>query len=1767
MSALIKPYEISVWEDYWDGSNYSERRLLVIGSHLMKSQNRVINATFTTNVNGTKKLSFQMYKQYRDNVTGEKVSNPFFKYLVNERKVKLKYNDEWHDFIIKTINESSTNYLYSYQLEDAFVNELSKNGFNVALYAENHSNTGTATQLAETVLNETNWSVATDSETFVQKRDENLVYLKVIQSGGIVCSQIIDNDENYLTQGVDINPEVYIGEGVTLLGFYSCCKDKPRRFQFICIPDGQDKQLSDRRIIQNSNVQYYIDCNEEDYNRSEISYDNEGILKQEVETCKNYQFYIPKFFGLAAPETDDTLVSYKYRGERYVFSQQIKYFSNLDKYLYAYNKKGTTDLYYGYTDVEYIAPTFITNLIDNSEFTNTNGWTPAITGEGQKKPGIEAKYGQWFEIEDEAGTTKKFVTIEEDWGNQNFKDVTRESVLYIQNEFKGYVINNGFYNNRVSLKNIAPNEQFVLMVKMRDGNGNYITNPSSYFTPTLQNVNFNSNTGFHVFNSTPYGIITKINGVPQWINLDDDYCASIIKITDKAKNLTPQQFRELKIKLVFEFLETKNANQVLQVNEYYIEDIQLFKYIPYEDTYLTPNDQPTTATTLKTYKFYKESDLNNITSVDALPCEELTTMDYSIYTPKYISGAQKVRTVDVKESNYFNILQTIAEKFEAWLKIDVQHDADGRVLKKQIKFKNYAGKNNYAGFKYGINLNGIEREKNAQQLTTKLIVKSNQNEFAENKYCAISEAPSNETGEGYLYNFDYYTSQGLLNEQSLIDYFYVNGCPLNPYLAEKLELPAYNPDDSPVRIGYYTYLNFLNGYIRDKNKELIPLQVSQNSVVANQTLANEEVIAATDSLELAMQNFEDAAQVPYPVFAGITEANQLEVEIPCHLKAELALYFTENVDNYFLDSAIVPTIEPIIVNPIYNGEAISISSVGNVYTNPYRLQETGSNIYSNYASYGVDSCSLNASSGNLGVVPNISYSTENGLFTTSHPFSYNITNTGFVINSTPVTVLVDGVDVNTGSRFREINANNIDFSRASTYNVEYKKGVGSIYYEAPLGYTVTGVQIETSDPENPIIINNFSYTNGTLSIEVPWATWNRLLDLYGAKTYFGLAEEVNVDLTLILSPTIKWDPTEKDYQDLVKREDIQKTLRTIEELSAKKRIYSKDLLEYKTSLDVLQQQITNLQSEIEAFKLEKTAINQQFYSRFYRFIQEGTWLSEDYTDPELYYIDARSVLYESCYPAVSYTINTLEISQLEGYQLYTYELGDKTYVEDEEFFGLEGRVEVVVTEMSNKLDSPKDNTIKTQTYKNQFQDLFQKITATVQTAQYNTGAYNKAVAMTEASKDKKQAYLAGTIDNLASLLTNIGDATVEQTNTGIVVKEKGNKGQQMKITSGGILLGTFDEETGEQVWKNALSANGMTADLITSGKLNTSELQIMNGNDAAFRWDALGISAFDSQGTSTKPNLTKFVRFDKHGLYGINNSNINGTIWKPNNEQDIANNAAFKLTWDGLALTPETAVDKEVAAINAKLGYVDDNVYNYWDENGFPQYSDGLNSETNPNFMKVFAVGDKVKDEKGNDLTNEQFVLYSDGTMGVNNIKLTGDIQWTAASSPSKNIYCKSNIAKPSNGSLYNSFDNHAPADNPATTEDESLVWHKTYAENVDLYYCHTDDGGATWQGPFTITGPKGEKGEKGDQGESAIRCYVESLSGNLFEEGDSKDITLTARIYQGQTEIDPIVTSGQQQLTYTWYLNNEENINKQGKQITIGLDVVKNNSIYFKAT
>ena len=125
---LKKPYKITLWEDrnvyivngqkkYQLEENdivqnqyLEEVCVATIGSDTMDSPIRAFNPILTEELNGSKTFTFTVYSRYWDDKDEVFKDNPFTKLLVNERKVKLKYEAEWYDFIIKQVQENSENY-------------------------------------------------------------------------------------------------------------------------------------------------------------------------------------------------------------------------------------------------------------------------------------------------------------------------------------------------------------------------------------------------------------------------------------------------------------------------------------------------------------------------------------------------------------------------------------------------------------------------------------------------------------------------------------------------------------------------------------------------------------------------------------------------------------------------------------------------------------------------------------------------------------------------------------------------------------------------------------------------------------------------------------------------------------------------------------------------------------------------------------------------------------------------------------------------------------------------------------------------------------------------------------------------------------------------------------------------------------------------------------------------------------------------------------------------------------------------------------------------------------------------------------------------------------------------------------------------------------------------------------------------------------------------------------------------------------------------
>ena len=1834
MSNLVKPYKIAVYDDIPGISGFEEKRLGIIGSDTMTGLNRALEPNLIRNVNGQNKFSFKMYKKYTDPVTGEQVINPFIDWLISERKIKLEYDGKWYDFIIKDINENSSNYLYTYQLEDALVQELSKNGFGVTLDEKLMNNVGTSKQLGQFVMEETDWTV--DGEVPVQTVEEPLVYLKLKQNIDAIhlLDQQKDANGNYST-GVTENNET-IGEGSTILAFYSSCKNKPHRFQFIYSSKGYNRteddgeytyniDRKDDRIINEKDCQYYMEFDnpEEDYtNPEDLSNSDEDKL------IKQFNLYLPTdYFTIEStpPVTtnktndEDTIISTWYRGARYGFSQQAQYVPLLERYCQKFEKNveipleyentwttfvsgsepgnitwqndilskssayagiGTTfDLadneylyyegtikiidgeldslswngspfvnevyiqnlgngeqwfsdedkvefpsslskgtnlrikakhtkrpgtetrrvrlipnindstlislefsnfrmyrcgdYYGYTDSKFVSPTLIKNYITNSVFEGDGGWTATTspTYSNQTSVTVEPVYCR---INNNKHTTivDDFLagTYQEPAEGQENPYSSKMKMTFFNN--KGFVLNSCIKDNRTEIEEMPSGEKWILDYKIVNEAGGDV---SDNFELTLGEYRYNSSLGggyeeksvkdIDFIYETPENQPDFFHRKEITVSEINNYSISTfkkdsriyLKISSGPKDESGRDPNSLPDITQYLFKKDENGNDTTERDltkplstNFYIEKLSLYRKVLNDQNEIIEPDfesdesQSTeeyinSGTIEHKYKYFNEWYVNSdnpnaYTDKEELPTITRTTLSYEEFKPVYNVGAEKVRSISQKESNYFNILQSIAETFEQWLVINIERNNEDGTIRpggKKISFKNYRGDNNYACFRYGVNLKDIQRTYSSKNIVTKLMIKPNNNENAKDGFCTIQRAGSNPTGENYIYDFQYYQNKGIMDVDEYLNKAYNLADAQGP--DGELWDERVTTNESYNLNGYFHRLKKINDTLLPLNEDLIGVRADLLERRAEKEVVDNTIEAAETSIEQVRKDFKQLIGV-YPDEIQQDDIKGISIE-------QITPKYGENWYTY--DAT--PVTETVGENQIYTGVSVKIVAKPSDKKLPFTV---------NFDPAAEDEIvESNDQKNKYEFIKNHPYggayiSTESGYQNNSeYKLTYN-----FYITE-------DSVDV--------VNMGCHNAMFASGFSISIKDQKGDIVQKdsknsssdryafinklTPLSkYTATIQGVVNNNSESwPYfwIQPNRGLSTGPVRIQLSninlelingnpaESTQDRTATVY-VKTEITIKDgETSETETSNTEGTTTNNSIEKTYQveiDLpagATTNSCVQTVATVDMEDPDVRTYIEEYTllrqklnrasEEKTSIDsVIAQKEAELQEKnnrIDTILKYKKALNQLFYQRYSRFIQEGTWISEEYVDDEKYYIDAQSVLYNSCYPQVTYAINVLELSQLPGYEMFKFELGDKTWAIDEDFFGNDGKEEVIITETSEMLEDPSKNTIKVQNFKNQFQDLFQKITATVQQAQYNSGSYAKGSALMNATAEERGQFVIDSINGAAEYLTPGYGHTVTIGNDGITIIDDKTNTNKLRLVGGAILFGETDKVTNEDTWTTGITNKGISADRINAGQINTNIIQIRNGNDSLFNWDSKGISAYSSYKDKAGIDKNKFVRFDKYGIYGIDHAENVNDNWKANSNDEINDKATFALTWEGLKVTNKN---------NTSL-----------------------------------LIGDSAKSTKD---STDLITVKNSSDQTVFSVDENGTLRWSDASSPTRVLYAKTALAKPSSG-----YDWASAPNSNSTTGD---VWHKIKAA-TDWYATYTYNGGASWTDPIQFVG------------------------------------------------------------------------------------------------
>lgn len=760
-------YEISLWEDRLvpqtgEGQSivpehYEEEKVCIIGSDTMTSQARALEPKLMRNVNGTNKLTFKLYYTYIDNETGKRIQNPFTSLLVNERKVKCKWEDQWYDFVIKGVQEDSNGKTITYTCEDLYINELSKTGFSLEFDQKLNNNQGTAQELAKKVLEGTDWVVDTDNSDHILQTVEEPLYRATL-------TQNLDaKDKNGTIKTI-------LGGSVIYL-FYSVVQEKKSYIQFI-------------------------------YNTSYETESNSQLLKEN--NCYSVEMDWSVFEGLL--DSNMGIVFSDYRGKRLVRKQLQEFNNALNRNCYVYKDQSSNKVL-GYSTVEYKDPTVVLNLISNSkEFVDTNGWRG---GEGL---GWEL-YPPFFgtEITDSYSSS---TYIKAPGGKLSlFNSGLQDNAGYLGEGLQAgqrYIVRLQAYsynetNKSLSSDLISPEgielkilDYFKTVATVGVPAHNETGSYCSQTTPTIVDTYY-STTDTEKKEGKTYFIYTQ-NEENKWgyFELTTDFKEardSGVQIFEQGEKVIEFEIKitssipRKEITAGYPAIYNSNSSTArpgifITLPKCWIKEIQLYQRVEgLNGRVIHLGDLDSQSVGKTYYKYFfpndtykKEEDIKYI-----YYGLEKQTQFIEYYGEPNSSHVlyEKIRSITAKNSNRFNILQNIAETFQCWVRFKIEHDKDtGRIIyengvpKKTVYFKEEIGEDLGYGFVYGIDLKTISRSIDSNQLTTKVVVAPNTSEYAENGMCRIADADLNENGENYILDFGYYISQGLLNSGELNKYLY-----------------------------------------------------------------------------------------------------------------------------------------------------------------------------------------------------------------------------------------------------------------------------------------------------------------------------------------------------------------------------------------------------------------------------------------------------------------------------------------------------------------------------------------------------------------------------------------------------------------------------------------------------------------------------------------------------------------------------------------------------------------------------------------------------------------------------------------------------------------------------------------------------------------------------------------------------------------------------------------------------------------------------------
>ena len=1469
MAILKKEYELSVWkETLGENGQKIETKQMIIGAHDMEYLGRATNIKLQRKINGTNALSFQLPSKYFDSRLGEYIHNEFCDHLFNECKLKLKYRNEWYEFFIKSVQESKQfkSIMYQYNCQDAFIDELSRNGYGIAFDTELYNNVEEIGVFTNEILEDsTTWKYDASKNIgdFTEYSEEKLFKIPVsyfTKICGYKLKYKIDN-EYLINVYTDQERNLEMGDDkASELKYFWDNGDFDKGFSLISEDNFIENIPNDGYIYipyNQLNFCYIDDENSEDnYEATQtpsIINDSYAIAPTSIDPSKLIQFIaIPKGAEVIIDEAG-LLVNKDYN---YVMT------------IAQWNENVVQSNFYRFEDVDKKELTTTEDLIHGN-------WAIGYEGYLEEINDIEVNFGKAISISDRTEINiseeiDQYITVynnnskdfkgmytlpDEDWtGNKDdWRVCSKTDTRQIIPQLARNLIQNGSEISSLDgweIMKLSDNlEDTNATIKIVNNGEEAETSSIEFqswleFTPaeitTETSAEFNTLINFGIVGQEKQVEVDKT----YFLQIDAENISEIIVMIgegslndsgdysiDSPKNLeistgVPYLIRFTnKIKNPYIAIHSNNGYKLkkAQFFEAYTKGVDFF-----EGAYFRYSGRD-----IGTALFTKKDDFQEITedtvginAKDAI-LFETDIMEGDTY------GYQRYFIQQLQLKGGDKAYDTFAAK--KYLDDDAIDDGALPLPANKYTEDDYKIVTNYIDLNKCKNYNGSVVSSSAPDCSHEKN-KSGVCMYQKYGYCP------------YLFK-----TQKHCRKIRTLNGKKSNRFNLTQELSKVFEVyPVYyieHEDNGKATTEIIASENFVFNYAGvEKNISVGDIISLEQYVTFSEVEKNKCYERMKKSVfYMTEKGMENKLGFRY-------EKNLSNISRTLDSNQIVTKLYVEDVDSELSKTGLC-SIKTAEDNPSKDSFIIDFSY--------YILKGLLDKKRTNNDLYGKNN-------EDLGFLKQLGY--YNGEYDKLSNKIINLQDSSYTELEANIEVNLTGIE----SALQELQKIK---KKMSAYRSNKEESTSFEENDTYKNYQTQQYELEAT--LYGLIKDTFYNSQGHCTTVH--------LTKEGEYEYL---DHVNSHLSVqnYLDSSISY----KELSDFLKKE------KPIEFKNFG--MIGQYLTEY--------HQIQEWKKERSTYLKQINKLSLRFYQKYEAFLKEGTWSDSNYLSDNSYYFGAKEVAKQGAIPKITYAFNAIDLEILD--EDYEINIADTTYVEDIETFGiniktgLPNRLKVIISGITYDLDAPSSISFEIQNYTTQFEDLFSQVSASVQSLSFNENIYKRSSNFT-ATKNVEGDSLQGALNENQLTLLETDEKNIEFDYSGQSGSDINNHNNKYKLNGQGL----FFSNDGGQHWNTGVGPSGINADYIKVGTLDAGRIRIVDNNYLYFLWDKTGITAYrepqrinDGSGeTKVVSSFEDFARFNKYGLSLAENNIIrlragyefNGTNGNISSENSLGDHIGFYL--------------------------------------------------------------------------------------------------------------------------------------------------------------------------------------------------------------------------------------------------------------------------------